>query len=540
MQILLKTALAFFIGFFLVSCGSGDSGASSGNGNGSGSGSGNTVSLVSGCSGTNCGNDGNAYSGYGVGIWHYKNTGLNNVNLNVSLSNVADKNITIVFTNEGDKNINNFPYIYVDNSLRNKVLLKENDERMKIIRYTPEDIDFDFRKFRQYNVSSQVRNQPAMLKTWYENDKKDWRVSVPTTSVRQATLKKQKTVPGRTINFWVEDSEFTNQKIDQAKLDDISQYISTIYTNVVNVAGEPWGEHSYSDLLIPSNQPLNIVFFNFDNNNKAEGIIGYFASGNNFLKSYNGDSNEELVIFVDTEIIYLGGNNGPLLGISTIAHELTHAIHFYQRAVKMGDPFDTFLNEMAALMMEDIISKKIGPDFNDAREGYINWIYKSLYNCDFSQWGDCGDSINSYSVSNSFGTFLLRQHGVDFYKTLFTTYGDNINNAHDRSINILDKAIKSYNGKGLTLALQRWGASIAMLPTNAPMGFGYPAKNDNNGFVFDAFDGNYYAKYRQLPSFSPSMLLSYSHFPFLRQTRDNTFTEFFTVPSNVSVTVVVK
>jgi hypothetical protein len=192
-------------------------------------------------------------------------------------------------------------------------------------------------------------------------------------------------------------------------------------------------------------------------------------------------------------------------------------------------------------MMEDIVAKKLDSTFNDSKLRYQKWHSGTSYRYDFADWELSGD-IN-YNIAGSFGAYLLRQYGVDFYKKLFATRSSPSMPAADsraKSLNILDEALKSYGGISLGRALQRWGASIAMLPAStAPHGFGYPSKS-SGGFEFEAFDGNSYKSYRKLPTSAPSSLFAHGHFPFLRQTSSYTYTETFTVPPKVSVSIIVK
>jgi hypothetical protein len=460
------------------------------------------------------------------------------------LSNVLNKDITIVFTNEGTSSVNLSP-IFVDSSLHNEISIQnENYNYVDTFNHIPNAVrEFNERnfKFKKSEPNQNINYNLLSAKTWAIGEEHVWDIVNKNDAheKRTATLRKQETVSERTVNIWVENSEYVSGKIDNTTINSISQYLNTIVNSVVSVAGEPWGEHKYPD-LIPADQPLNIVFVNYDKDNKAFGTLGYFYSINNLLNEGDvHDSNEALAIFVDTETIYLN-SDGKLHIVSTIAHELTHAVHFYQRAVHIDDSFDTFLNEMSAIMMEDIVAKKIDPIFNDSKLRYTKWHNGTSYHYDFAHWKLGGD-IN-YNIAGSFGAYLLRQHGVDFYKTLFATRSDSsVSGSHAKSLNILDKAIKSYNGNGLGRALQRWGASIAMFPANAsPEGFGYPDRINDNGFTFEAFDGSDYKQHRALPTSSPASLSAHGHFPFLRKALSDTYTESFVVPSNVSVTIVVK
>jgi hypothetical protein len=443
----------------------------------------------------------------------------------------TDKDITIVFTNEGSTQVA-LPSISIDKALKNEIHPYEDDEESQeeidTFNHIPDIIrDFEPAEFIEQSDIS-LNQLPLYAKTQSVGNKYNWNVALGT-PIRSATLQKQTKVNGRTVNIWVEDNEYSSSKISSAKVNEISSSVGIIYASVVSIAGEPWGTHRYTN-VIDSDQPLDIVLVNFDNNKQPWGTVGYFWSRNNFKKSTYSDSNEALAIFVDTETYYLG-SNGKSSTLSTIAHELTHAINFYQRNILTGNSnaYATFLEEMTAVMMEDVISSKIS--YNDVSGRYTYWLKTPLYQQDFANWDG---EVSSYAVAGSFGAFLLRQYGIDFYKTLLRESGS--------SLNTLDAAIKKYNNDGLTKALRNWGASIAMFPAaTAPKGFGYPARDNDNGFNFEAFDGSTYKQYRKLLTYSPSSLAPHAHFPFLRKpTASYTYNEQLKVPSGVSVSIVVK
>jgi hypothetical protein len=530
MQKILKAFMVLLIACFLVGCGGGSEEDDSNN---------EPSSFVPDCNGEYCGSIGNNYTGSGVGIWRYKNVNSGNVAINVSLSNVTNKDIMVVFTNEGTSNVN-LPSISINTVLKNEIYPHE-EEYIDTYNYLPDDIkNFESPELIEQDNKLNFNSIP-LYKIYNENDNRKWNVPVDFAPVsRTVTLRKQISTSSRNINIWVEDSEYSSGKINDTKIVEIASSVKNIYSSVVGLIGEPWGTHRYSN-LISSDQPLDIVLVNFDNNKKAFGTVGYFWSRDNFLKtadSDTADSNEALALAIDTETYYLDGN-GKFYTLSTIAHELTHAVNFYQRHVVMGsgNAFDTFLDEMLAVMMEDIISSKIS--FNEVSSRYENWLKTPLYHQNFADWKN---NVASYDVAGSFGAYLLRQYGINFYKTLLGTRSNlSTSNLYTKSIDILDKAIKQYSGYGLTRTLQRWGAGIAMLPAAAaPKGFGYPAKNDSNGFNLEAFDGKDYKQYRTLFNSSPSTLAPYAHFPFLRRTTNYRYEDIFTVPKDVSVTIVVQ
>jgi hypothetical protein len=469
--------------------------------------------YASSCDNPSCNINLNVSSKNSIDVWSYKNSNSSSVNLNISIHTTSDKEITVIYTNEGNSYVT-MPYISVNTALEDEMIYphKKMEEFFEpagsdVLRYLEPDI-IDWNDSLDFGQTLSISD----TRTWISHQ------NYGATS-RTATLRKQLSVNGRTINLWIEDSEYANGNMDVKKIDSISSNISTIYTNVVSVAGEPWGPHIFYG-LIPENQPLDIVFINFGNS----GYAGYFWINNNYINKDN--SNKALVIFVTTR-------SSAASTLSTIAHELTHAINFYQRFIVTKDfnmyeyeAFD-FLDEMMAVMMEDIVADKIS--YNSAANRYMNWLNTPLYQYDFANWQG-GDS---YSVVSSFGSFLLRQYGIDFYKTLLGTLGT--------SIDVIDKAIKVYDNDGLAKALRNWGASIAMFPAvTAPEGFGYPERLNDNGFNLEAFDGSAYGKYRKLPTSSPATLAPHAHFPFLRKTTNNTYNESFVVPNGVGVSIVVK
>ncbi|MDR1555264.1 MAG: hypothetical protein LBS39_04465 [Campylobacteraceae bacterium] len=544
---------AFFVlfGVLLSGCGKGDINNTAGGGGATPPPTppSTAITLSVDCSGYYCASSSNTYVGGGIGVWRAKNTHASSyASLNVDLSNVANRDITVVFTNEGNNDVSLSP-IAINVSLKREIQGNEFSESFDEIVHFEKRVDVNELLKQSSHASQNQKLKSISPKVWYVGNKTTWIIEpYGIVENRTATLRKQANSNGRTINFWVEDGEFEIGKITDTMLDTIrDKFSNDIYPYAVSLAGEPWGSHAYLSDFISGDQPLDIVLVNFDKDNTPHGVVGYFYGLNNFLSVPR--SNEAIVLFADTETLYLGGTDGVFGTLSTMAHELTHAINFYQRDVlHENDNFDTFLDEMSAIMMEDVLGSKIDSVYSDIDGRYSSWLAngdKAIYNCDFTIWEDgrycSGKSIYNYSVAGSFGAFLLRQYGIDFYKRLFKTNGSSsINNYRLKSVDILDRAIKAYNSEGLGRALQRWGAGIAMFPVNvSPNGFGYPELNES-GFYLRAFDGNLYASKRRLPASSPSILEAHGHFPFLRKTTSSTYKETFSVPPNVSVTIVVK
>ncbi|MDR3346792.1 MAG: hypothetical protein LBS73_06420 [Campylobacteraceae bacterium] len=516
------------------------------------------VLLVDDCDGISCGANGNSYKGSGVGVWRYTNKGSGTASLDISLSNVGGKDVTVVFTNERSSSIslpsNGIP---LNKIIPDKFLEQKVAETIELGASTFNDIPDHIRHFDKQemlrqaaeNSSQNFAVKPSSQKEWILGNQTIWYVQPgEITEIHTATLRKQTKSGYRTINFWVENGEFTDGKISQTTLDYISEkFTNSVYNNVVSIAGEPWGAtgSAYGNSLIDENQPLDIVFVNFDRNSKGGGVVGYFWALNNMrTSSYYKYSNEALVFFADTETLYLTPN-GINIMLSVAAHELTHMVNFYQRDVRMSvsDVYDIFLEELTAVMMEDVIGSQIAEGFNDVRDNnYRTWLSGALYNCDFTDWNNCnGQNINSYHVAGSFGAYLLRHYGIGFYKNLLKYPVPRPLGINDRqnSIALLDNVIKTANGEGLGRAVQRWGAGISLLPSDSlPTNLGYPERYEGQ-FYLSAFDSISFQDTQRLAQ-KPSVLNGYGHYVTKGGTTADQYRETVAVPSGVSVAVVVK
>ena len=92
---------------------------------------------------------------------------------------------------------------------------------------------------------------------------------------------------------------------------------------------------------------------------------------------------------------------------------------FYRRNVALSPmhAYETWLNEMTAMVTEDLMSAPLAsfnpignlrlPQYLGRDLGYAS------FNCNLQQWTSYSNNCESYSVSGSFGGFLVRHLGVD-------------------------------------------------------------------------------------------------------------------------------
>lgn len=499
--------------------------------------------LTAACSGAFCGAASNTrYSGEGVGVWSYTNSGEKEASIPVALENVGQRAVTLVYTNPNASGVQ-MPALTLTPATPAKA--QQDGDAHAHRNQIPEAV-------RQFDAAAHLGKAGAgqakaattkaavgAQRTWYIDADNGM-------EQRTATLKRQKTfADGRVINLWLEDSEAGAGKMTDAMLDTFMERFArpanSVYGLVTSLAGQPWGAHGYNN-LIAAEQPIDIVFVNFVPDGKPYGLLGYFWSLNNLQANPSiGQlkySNESLSFYMDTETVYLDLARGMDVQISTLAHEFVHMVNFYQRRVLRGMSygFDTFLEEMSAVMVEDVLGERITPGYNTARDEHMPaWLARSGFNCDPTEWST-GSTCFGYNVVGSYGAYLLRQYGVGFYQQMLK------NTSSTDSWTVLDNAITTAGGPGLAGTLPRWGASIALLPGAAsPQGYGYPQRNDASGFTLVGINGPDYAKVRQLPDAVPPTLAGHGHFPLTRQANDKgVYQEQLSVPQGATLTVVVQ
>lgn len=540
-----KTAIALALGAVLAGCGGGGGGGPSGP----------SSQLTATCSGTACGAaNATTYSGQGVGVWSYTNTTQAEQQIPVGLTNLGSKQVTLIYTNNGDASVPMPALTLTPPAATTATAQKSLSAAPATVNRIPERIRNFKPRLTAADMQARQSIKPQAAAILPVGSQRSWFVQPGDSRIeaRQATLRRQASVPTptgtRTINVWLEDSEYDAAKVSDAMLDTLLQRFTSgsdaVYPLITGLSGEPWGAHSYSDLIDPE-QPLDIVFVNFVPDRTPYGLLGYFWSLNNFKQDpANPDlkySNQSLSFYMDTETLYLDPAEGMTNQISTLSHEFVHMTNFYRRSVQLSKPgtdyaFDTFLEEMSAMMGEDIVAQRVTPGFNSIANGRVpSWLSRSGFNCDPAAWSaDTAAPCFGYDVNGSLGAYLVRQYGVGFYKQLLS------NTTSTDSLQVLGNAIQQAGGPTLPVAIQRWGANIALLPGDVPSGYGWPARTEQ-GFTLAAINGSSLASSRVLPTTVPVNLNARGHFPFLRQPdAQGTYQEQLRVPAGSTLTAVVR
>ena len=148
-----------------------------------------------------------------------------------------------------------------------------------------------------------------------------------------------------------------------------------IYQLVTAIFGDPWDPHD-RQCLIPgaSEDALHILLYDIDDDGlPAAGEArdrGFFWSKDNYRRdssgAVTGTSNERLMFYLDAPLLAQSDgptweitDRGPRQTLATLIHELQHMIHFYQKRVRWGVASETWLNEMASEVAEDLMAGKL-------------------------------------------------------------------------------------------------------------------------------------------------------------------------------------
>lgn len=485
------------------------------------------------------------YAGSGTGIWQATNSGTAARNVPISISGLKGQDVQLILTNESTVSaplpsgaIPNFSDTHPYTASASQV----DDPTKAVI------AEFNRAGWHQTILDAQGRARslitPHRASTVrVVGDTQPFKHTDDTD--RASTLIKQVVASdGRKVNFWVETSEYGTLKITDAILDTLATKLTQangVYDSLVSVGGPLWGPHTYTDLIDNTNRALDIVLLNFDNNNLPYGTVGYFYALNNFLKSVEPHSNESLSIYLDTETLYRAGSVGLENGTLTLAHELMHMSNFYRRGVSISPDhaFDTWLDEMTAMAMEDLVASEL-TTFNPIRDlrlrQYLGGggLGYSSFQCALTTWTPYSGTCDSYSVSGSFGGFLVRQLGVGFFKNL-------LKQSQANSLTALDAAIKvTAPTSSLAQQFRRFTVSAAgILPAaNAPTGFGFPARSES-GFSVPAIDAFAFKAQRVLPSSAPTQIKPFAILPVVQPRVFGTYINSVRVPPGTSLSVVI-
>jgi PKD repeat protein len=471
--------------------------------------------FVADCTGTNCGAlNGTTYTGSGIGVWRYANTTASDATLNLNIAGVAaGKNVTLLFSNGSVSTASTVPNVGVLGERLGEYapgLLAETNASL-ITQASAEDHAQDQHDAAHGNMlarqramtkqliadkrsgkggalsADQFTKPPVLLAAPAVGATRSWKDSFPTPAVSYNTTVQTtcSTGFGRNVVFWLDANALSSGKVTSANVAALANSFCGSTGSFARLTqlmgGDAWGPTNFPNLISdsPALLDINVVILDVPNN---PGWAGYFDPVNTYKVTSQADSNEALAFFINANSVQSSLN----FVTSTLIHEATHMINFYQRGVLRNNDHDTWLEETTAMMNEDILANAVFAGAYSKILGRTNSYLSTGGAVAYSVWPTLTSSGGNYNIGGAFGGYLNRRYGLSIAKQLVTSCADSGTAAS--SYSCLDSIIKSNGGTGYADDFARFGASIfARLPsTGQPLGYGYPAKTDG-GYTLSAF-----------------------------------------------------
>lgn len=495
-----------------------------------------STSLSVDCIGTGCAAvDSTTYSGSGTGQWRYVNASSSDATINFTINGVAaGRNVTLLYSNGGNATSPTppnsgtladrmpiAPPVLADIAAtltETAIINAQDDAHSQLLGMNRELTRALMTSSRDAPslvsaVSADAALVPAKpLAAPAINTSRTWNdlfnsTSSPTqyfTQVRSVC-----SVPnGRNVVIWVDPNAEANGKVNTiTPPTTVQSFASTFcnasggYDRLTTLLGDAWGSTRFNNLIADAPlQDINIVIVNAP---PSASWAGYFYGYNNFLKtppsgSPNPNSNEALVFFINADSVSRDLN----FTLSTLIHETTHMVNFYQRSILLNPArnHDTWLEETSAMMSEDIIGPSVikNPDnsgYNKIAQSRLPLYVQTGGNVSYINWPTFASSSPNYNLGGSFGAFLNRRYGLAIYTQLLSNCNDGT--AGTTSYACLDTIIKARGGIGFADDFAHFGASIfaTLPPPTGPSFYGYPAKTDG-AYTLPAIDVSAFASRR--------------------------------------------
>ena len=470
------------------------------------------------CSGASCGaSSPSLYSGTGVGIWRYQNGTGETQTVDLHVGGVsAGVRAMLLFSNGTANGMTALPSagallsprattLHMEEPIDSEPAGSAGDAWHQSLLEANRELGLSLRSMRL--PASLAHRAPVALLAPIAavvGDHRVWNESASNPMVTYDTVAQEIcALPGgRRAVIWVDPRSTTSGSFTA---EDLAYFRATFcgaagaaeqggFGRVKSLLGDVWGpvDPSLSSAVIsdgPALQDVNVVFLEVQGPRASKTWAGYFWGGNDILRSYDpgfASSNEALVFFIDAAQLDGSASSRGYLA-SSLLHELTHMVNFYQHVVLRDNANDTWLEETTAMMTEDIATPVSTPDH-----------YAKIPNQRLRPYLASGGAVSLVGWSNpggywaggSLAAFLDRRYGTSILSGTLGCAGG--------GIDCLDGLIAAGGGAGFADEYARMGASVfGLLPVDGtPSGYGYPRKV-SGAYVLEAIDVTAYAAYRK-------------------------------------------
>ncbi len=444
----------------------------------------------------------NAYAGPGTEVHYVDTSGY--VDLTYTLSDLSGQDVTFVLTNTEAYSAASNPVVTSASEAARTAAAPARPRRPAVAQ--PRALTLTPAHVQEFNAnpppfrgaagrSASPSTVPAPQRTVVVGGTRTFNDDNGVAIAGPITARAVVTVDSVTLVIWVADSWWSDSdavadKVSPAKLSALAdKFLLTgagndIYDWVTNIFGVPWGPHPSDTSLIDPTSPqeIDVLLYDIDNDSALSPTsvtVGFFYARDNYRKTVLAKSNELVMFYIDAPL-FAKDDGGPWAitdtwpeeVVSTLAHELQHMIHFYQKQVLRGTGVtDTWLNEMASLVTEDLVADKLGvggprglttagagsPGNTQGRLPLFNF-YNDI---SLTNWGT-PDALASYSMAYAFGAYLARDFGGSAF------FRDVVQCSRTGS-GAIDYALQQA-GSGLTFgdALRRWGVAVLLSDDTTP------------------------------------------------------------------------
>lgn len=457
------------------------------------------------------------YSGTGIGVWRYDNTSASAASINVNITGLsAGKTATLLFSN-GSASTATLPDSGTLTSSATSAALADagislgaasthqhlqDDAHARMQEKTRAVAAALIRQRLVAGPAADLTSRPTASadlpsfppslgtsRSW--NDNFNGAPVTYTASVQAVCLLPS----GRNVVWWVDPNivssgTFSSTSSWQAAF----SRLQAVYcgdtgglTRITSLLGDVWGPAASGSASSihdgPVLQDVNVVLLNVP---ASAPWAGYFLGEDTQLKASYPGSNEALAFFINASQVA----NDVDFTASTLLHESTHMVNFYQRSVARGVVHDTWLEETTAMMTEDIVAPAVISGYNKALSERLPVYLASGGDVSYINWPTLTSASANYAIGAGFGAFLNRRYGLSIYQQLVGSCGNGVAATSTlTSQECLDGVIKANGGDGFSDEFARFGSTVfGRFPAvGAPSGYGYPAKTAG-GYSLQAKD----------------------------------------------------
>jgi hypothetical protein len=242
---------------------------------------------------------------------------------------------------------------------------------------------------------------------------------------------------GQYCYVWVVDANYdaasstaTDNKISTAQAQTLAakfdgssgaSWKDGIYKLVTNIFGLEVGGGAAGDGGRDGDKHISILLYDIDGDYSASqsgGVFGFFWSKDDYSQADIDAAGYSNIKTNYTEMFYLDSHltdRYPDAMYSTLAHEFQHMIHYNQKAYAHPNSAQvldsTWLDEMCAMVAEDLIAAKLGIGDLDAPWSRLHEFSYHYTESGVTDWLTGNEVLKSYASAYAFGAFLLRNYG---------------------------------------------------------------------------------------------------------------------------------